>query len=681
MFKRIANFIVLSMLLVSSGIASTYEKQLACKNLLIQEFKNSLSRDNGLIQAQLTLTAMKLAQKVLKRSGLRSQTIEAYTESIIGNKTLERLNADSNIQSEILDTFNKYSGKKKYLDANAELIRLKNSEKISDEDISKLMIELQTTWKKKDGFGFDEKDFAFTWFINKANFNSTGENSYLISNTIKQLLDGVTESPEKFRNIEKQITENFKNAQLQLKAEIQKVKAKVFEKHKKTCLNYFGTNEKDQNTSIYENATCDMQEEKVLEDSLLEAIGDVLNHENLSGKKIAILNSNSKEVKDSDKRRGLQDKINALPTNKERILEFYKNNLSKNDCDGFLIIDKKKNTTALYLNNGDEVFSSKSIIGTGKMNEYKEFHPDSVLRKWNVKNAEGENLKTESGKYIYKYTRTTGAGTYFMDKSLSKEERAKRQYDKEFNDRVMVLYSKKKDGQREEVQAVHGVPNIGWIKNRDSRMNAFDDKNAAMNLSTGCVNLEGYTYDIMNQFIGNNCPMYILPEDKSNHFYLKNGELNFSTDNKKRKSDKEHSKMNLSDGEQVEDPQNYNQFNFTPLNKENAIQNYKTVNGTSSSVIDEILKSKAELYRRAVQIENDDFEDISSLVYALTNEKEKASDLFIDLYNSFYHSDIKDMMSSREKKKKILEFYKNEFKQDFNEKEIIEKSNEVIYEY
>lgn len=642
-----------------------------CKQLLLNEFKTVLSKDEGLIHAQLSLTASKLAQKVWKRRGLPSQTLEAYTQSIIGNKTISRVNNSTKIQNEILDTYSKYSGSKKYLNATGDLEALAATEKMTDKDVSRLMIQLEQSWKN---FGFNENDYAMAWFVNTASKNATGKDSTLISDFVKELLSS--------DNVDKKIAQSLKEAQLNLKAELTKLKAKVFEKHKDICLNLYNEdNINAQNTSIFENAACKIEENAIINSIFKQSIEDLLSKSEVGNSinPLAII-EDKKEINSSDKAK-IQDKINSLTNDKQKIIDYYKSGLSKSTCDGFLIVDKKNKTTSLYLNNGDEVMTSKSIIGTGKMNEYKEFNPDSILRKWKVRNADGSFQMKKSGKHVFKYTRTTGAGTFYMDKTLPPEEREKRQYGKEFNDRVMVMYSKKKNGKREEVQAIHGVPNIGWIENKDSRMNSFDDDKASRELSTGCVNLEGYTYDIMNEFIGNDCPMYILPEDSENYYYVKNGELKFSTDSKLRLTGKEKLTMILSDGEKTKDPKNYNLYNFTPRNKKNYIKSYSLKNEDTSDVITKLIKEKETLYRRAVIIENDDFEDLVELTYSITNNESKAVDTFIDLYNSFYRSSLKNRTSRESKKKEILKRYKKDFDPNVDTKDVLNKSKEVTFYY
>ena len=133
-------------LIVGIASAKDYKK---CKELFINEFHNILSQDQGIIDAQLTMTALKLANKVLERKGLSSQTIESYTNSIIGNKTLDRLRSKSTIQNSVLSMMNKYRSNVKYIDSSLVLENLKVVEKMSDGDISVLMSGLQEAWKGK----------------------------------------------------------------------------------------------------------------------------------------------------------------------------------------------------------------------------------------------------------------------------------------------------------------------------------------------------------------------------------------------------------------------------------------------------------------------------------------------------------------------------------------------------
>jgi hypothetical protein len=171
-FKSLLS-ILLALMLVSNTFAQSYTpKQKACKDKLLEELKNVMAKDNGLIQAQLMLTAAKLAKKTLERmkdKGLTQQPLEAYVQDIVGNKTIQRLNDNQNIQDDVLNLFNNHSAKVKYQDANVQLDRLRWEEKLSDEDLAKYMIQMQTIWKGTNNeFDFNEKDYAMAWFVNTA---------------------------------------------------------------------------------------------------------------------------------------------------------------------------------------------------------------------------------------------------------------------------------------------------------------------------------------------------------------------------------------------------------------------------------------------------------------------------------------------------------------------------------
>ncbi len=630
-----------------------------CRALFFEEFKTILEKDEGLISAKLQVTGIKLLQKVQKRTG--TDTLESYANSIIGNKTFERLANSTEIQNEVFDLMNKYQGSKKYLNPTLQLERLKSLERVSDADVSILMASLQETWKGQDDFGFDQSDIAFTALVSQASSISTGKDSYIISDFISQFKD------------KEDLEANLVRARLKVKAKMAQIKAAVYEKHKEECLDFYGDqNSNAQNTSVF--ALCRMEESKIIDESLLQAIEDIVDGERLS-LKTPVLSLNSKKTQNP---REIQDQINKIAGNENRIAQAYKSGLIQDSCNAFVTVDKKKSTTTLYDSDGSEIFRVNAIMGTGQMNEYKNFNPDSVLRKWPVLDREGKPL-LKNGKPIYKYTRTTGAGTYYVKKSLTKKERIDRKYDLEFNDRVLVLYSDKDDPENEEVQAIHGVPNESWIKNKDQRMRSFAGGASERKLSTGCVNLEGYSYDIINEFMQNKCPIYILPEDKDNYFFVKNGSIKFSTRLDERKKNEEHSQMTYSDGTKTEDPNNYNQYRFSPIDKTNKVVGIKGL-AASSAVLSTLLEEKEELYQRARLIETDDFEDLVAMTFGLTKDPKEAKSIFLNLYNSMYRENAQEKLSQQRKRKKILKRYKEDFDNSVDEKAVIDKADEVEFE-
>lgn len=707
---------VLSILLVFLFIGNSYAQiyvdqreamQSACKDKLLEEFKNTLSKDNGLIQAQLTLTAMKLASKVLKRkyknqSTESQKTIESYVKDIIGNNTINRLNENSNIQSNVIDMFSKYSGKVKYLDANVQLDRLRWQEKMSDEDISKYMIQMETIWKGKDSFGFDEKDFSMAWYVNRAHKSVDGKDSFLISNAVKEVLANESTA-------DKAIARNFKRAQLKLNGTLQSLKYKVFKEHKDICLNlYSSSNQSTQNTSIFENITCDKNEVNLLDDLFEKSLEDILADLDSPSFVSPDLLISQIEILTPSKKRKIQDDINKLKTDKEKVIAFHKEGLGNLKCDGYLIVDKKNQKTSLYLQDGTEVLTSPAVTGVGHMvkssstGRFREFNPDSVLRRWEYTKL-GEEEKSK------KYSKTTGAGIFYKQK-VSPELRKLREYDDEFNDRVLAIYSYREkindDKERvvykkEEIQAVHSVPNKKWVPStHKKRMKSFENEDPeGKRLSSGCVNLEGYTYDIMNEFMKNDCPVYILPEDSKNYFIVKNGEMNFSTGSKDRKLKKENASLKriIDDPDNpgktkvdiIDDPRNFNEYLYTPA------QSKVTVTGhdkdkTESEVLDQIFKNKEKILvdNKESIIENDEFQDFAAITYAITEDKSKAKEIFGDLCESL--NDFKNNSSDtdrekfdkapmRERRAVIIHNYNKKFNKDLDIKEALNKANEVEF--
>ena len=662
--------LLMAMTMAVQSFAQTYtKKQQVCKDKLTDEFKNVMSKDNGLIQAQLMLTSMKLAQKVLKRNGLREQSIEAYIQDIVGEKTINRLNEREDIQGDVLDIYNKYSGSKKYLDAKADLESLKNAniQVMNDEQIARYMIQMQTIWKEKDDFGFNKKDYSMAWFVNNVSKNATGKDSYFISRTVGEVL--------KDNNAQKNISKNMSKAYLQLKARLQKLKMEVFAKHKETCVDLYDyeSNRSAQNASIFENIACDINENKLLDSVFEKTLEDILGGLDVPSFAPAGLKLALDREKTPARIRQIQDWVNTRPTDKEKIVEYYKYGMQSKEpkCDGFLIVDKKNFTTTLYTTDGEEVMTSPSVLGQGRTKNFAgeklEFNPDSKLRRW-----DRDDKKV--------YSKTTGAGTYLVKKNLTSEQRKKRKYDQEFNDRVLVIYSPfggNGEGNKEEVQAIHGVPNDGWVGNKKFRMESFESENKLKKLSTGCVNLEGYTYDMMEEFVGHKCPIYILPEDKDNYYHMKNGEILFSTGIADRKFGKEKA----SDGKNV------NLYNYNPRSKSVKVIGYNT-DKLNSSVLDQVFNDFPELRKRAPHMENDDFQDYAALTHALTQDPLKAKQVFLDLYASAFRYKDKGDKNQRAKfekgtmgqrRKTILESYKKEFGANINVNTTLEIAKEVEF--
>jgi hypothetical protein len=678
---------------------NTEEKKKMCQQLLLDEFKKLMSGEavgmnpgegaDEFLNLQMMITAMKLADKVLKRKGLSSQTTNAYLQSILGNKTREKLNGSTAIQQNIQDLYDRYGDKEALPDVSVDQL-LDEQSPLNDQQLSKFMITMEETWKDKTSFGFDKNDYAIAWLSNQMTQAGYGQNSYLISKTVQQLLSQVDLSnPKGLELMEKTIAHNLKVAQDKIKGKLQKVKFAVFNRHKDICLNkYSGVNITSQNESVY--AMCRGLEQQILDETFTMALEDILKS-GLGNAPIRLALTTPNGPITDDEARLWQDKINdAELSDRERILMYYKSPLPTNreQCPYFTMFDKKKQMMSVYHNSGDLIMESKMILGQGVRFDNKRFHPDSALRKFPKLNPDGTpKMNPKTGRPDYHYTRTTGAGVFYS-KALSSQERKARKYDDEFNDRVIVMTSQSVSGDSytypETIQAVHGVPNAGWVRNRHTRMSSFDNPHANMKLSTGCVNLEGYTYDILSEFNKDECPMYILPEDPKNYFVVKNRKLNFSSSVAERKKGKEKSKKKVG-GQFVDDPQNTNQYYFTPRNLEFHISGYQVPSG-KSDVVDAVFDAKEELFSRAKVMENDTFEDFTKLTYGITTNPQEAKDVFINLYSAYYRSVHQDgshidFMPTDEKRKLILERYKKDFAPTVDVDTVLAKSREVTFKH
>ncbi|MEX0798999.1 MAG: hypothetical protein WD025_06125, partial [Bacteriovoracaceae bacterium] len=261
--------------------------------------------------------------------------------------------------------------------------------------------------------------------------------------------------------------------------------------------------------------------------------------------------------------------------------------------------------------------------------------------------------------------------------------RKRRKYNEEFDDRVFVISPRTYQNGRYHYDdkttiALHGVPINGWVDNANDRLASFEGGNR--NLSTGCVNLEAYAFDLINELSQNHCPMYILPEDENNYFHIKNRELAFSTRVPERKQGSEPARrceggeVKIIDGtpacqggDWVEDFRNVNRYYFSDLSREIYHDAYEIVGAEDSRVVEELWQERERLVGSvtAGNIDGEDFEDLAALTYAASSEEATSEDAlakFKDLYNAYY--ELKeyrgvnfDLLGVNEKRQAILDFY------------------------
>lgn len=644
----------------SSAFAeASISKKERCFNQLQSELKKFIEENPDFIQLQTTITAMKLSQEVLKRKNLKSQTLESYLENIIGPKSQKYMQEN---EKKLISLYQKYAKEEEVLESSNLLENLKEQGFSSDDDIRKLMIGLEEIDAKS--FPFEEKDFAIAWYLNET-ANASGYNNNILSNVVRAILDFDVFDKEAFQKNNERISKTLAHAQAKLSGELAVVRKEVLSKYKKDCLDLFDakTNENSSNESIF--SYCGEKDLEVLDLAFTNALLEI------QGKLIPqIVGFEEPEnLKSNNDKRNVQDEINALSSDKKRVIAFQKSALNplRDHCQHYAVVDKKQFKTEIYNNDGGLVTSIDSIVGSNRKDD-KRFNPDASLQLF----SNGT------------YTRTTSAGIFHVMK-VGDERKKNNYYKEEFNNKVIVLGKMINSGnevreEEEKILAIHGVPNAEWIGsdgkvkklgNKKERMLSFE-KNWDKKLSTGCVNLEAYTFDIVEELVHANCPIYILPEDKDNYFYVKNYEMNYSTSKEKRFTGEENSQI-YSGNELTEDTKNFNRYNFTEPSKK---VNFTEVKGSENQFVSDFLENKEAYLKEYKYIESDDVELSLSLVLSQGLEGEEAKKEFrrINKYlNDHKFHDKFQLSRTDSKKSEILSSIPHEKRNN-----IIEKSKEVI---
>lgn len=201
--------------------------------------------------------------------------------------------------------------------------------------------------------------------------------------------------------------------------------------------------------------------------------------------------------------RGEQERINNLPTDKERIIEY--NRTIGHPEDNYVIVDKKNFTATVYTPDGQVV--KEYEVGVAK-NE-----SDALLRR-SKRHPENNFAATSAGIYTANY-RANGRDSY------------RRLY----NNRVLTLSNdglrEKGVGNGETGVAFHQVPNGNHARTR--MLNAPGVSKENNRFSSGCINFLPADFDdCMSNIKGVGTKVYILPEDDNNYMSVKNGQLHFS---------------------------------------------------------------------------------------------------------------------------------------------------------
>ena len=213
------------------------------------------------------------------------------------------------------------------------------------------------------------------------------------------------------------------------------------------------------------------------------------------------------------------DKINGMKNDKDRIIEYNKQNYNG---EYYGIIDKKSCKLNIYNKQGDVVKSYNVAVGKNK--------GDNINFGYYSKNKRTK----EAGRY-------TTAGEFTLD---------------EYKDFDGQNYISRKDGKHKIMAlmgdncgvdsgqlSIHMIPNhrperVSQIKNRTNTR-----------LSYGCVNITEEDYDQMHKYLGEGDKIYVLPEEKGNKLQLqkqKDGSYKFEQTyhkNDKRELSKEDASL------------------------------------------------------------------------------------------------------------------------------------------
>lgn len=199
-----------------------------------------------------------------------------------------------------------------------------------------------------------------------------------------------------------------------------------------------------------------------------------------------------------------QDRINNLPTDKEKVVAWNKE-FNKDNKDNYIIIDKKECMAYVYSPDGKVVKQYEIAAARNKS--------DALLKRSYTDKS-----------YSFK---STSAGIYTANYRATGRD----DYAKLYNDRVLQLSN---DGLRdrgigngETGVALHQVPNGNKERERKLKLPGVSDEN---NRTTdGCVNFLPEDFDdCMSHVKGVGTKVYILPEDSNNYMCVKNGELHFA---------------------------------------------------------------------------------------------------------------------------------------------------------
>ncbi|MGK0366914.1 MAG: hypothetical protein ACI9QD_000044 [Thermoproteota archaeon] len=617
-----------------------------CKSKMKSELMKSIQNDDkALIKKIYLITALRLTKKILdkKESGstIEKNSIESYLHSLnLKNTDLDK------IKKSITDLHKKYGPDKslttsQFLEMSSNLSS--GNTRLTNSEISLLINMMKSKSSDKNQLsGIDE---AITWYAGKVG------DQYSMSRYINHFMD-----QNENLDIDK-VNKKLAIASNELKYEFSRIKKKTYTDYADICIKDYDptdTINTASNASVFFNYCQGDITDLILDQQIIKSFEDLTN----SIKPILETPELSPTI-DSNKQRFIQDLINNKSSNLEKVIAYYASPLYQGQCQNITIVNKETNELMLYDTKGVKQMSFPVILGRNN----RGFNSDSYTRYI-------EDLRNSS-------TNSTGAGVFSFRQDEVNDKNKVNQ--KEFGGQ---LYSVNLDNGDESKLALHSIP-MGQqeVGNYQERVNAFKGTNKSLNLSGGCLNMESYNYNIVKNHIGPNCPLVVLPSDKSNYFFVKNNRLNFSSSKASYRTNKDtFTKGGVSYS---------NIYNFTESNPIKrgivTISTGKYNSEQALSVKDYILKNKAKIkLDNLTYLEQDSFQDIILLSIATSDESgEDPESIVKDMLNAYEYikrnSKVQDLkynyslITRNQKLRKLLETYNK--KRSQNAKKPLSLSN------
>ena len=181
------------------------------------------------------------------------------------------------------------------------------------------------------------------------------------------------------------------------------------------------------------------------------------------------------------------EKINSLPSDKEKVIEYHKMNADKNP-ENYVIVDKDNASLQIYSAEGELLKTFDAGLGAQK----------------------GDAYLTED-------RRMTSAGIYEIKYKGSGHD----DYAPNYKDNIYEMTTER----GETGVAIHQIPlGAQWRYGRHYNGTADDNR-----YSNGCINLTEKDFNTLEKYIsGKGTKVYVLPEEENNYLTVKNGKLSLT---------------------------------------------------------------------------------------------------------------------------------------------------------